>query len=286
MVAIVLALIAACLFGVSTVIAKRGLAHVDAQVGSLITIGTGALIYLVLGPFWMRAGDWFTFGFWIFVLNGFIHPMLSMYLSLEATARIGPTVSATFASTAPLFAAIAAVAFLGESISVAIAIGTLGTVAGIMTLSWAPADRARLIQTALLFATGAAVIRGINQTVAKWALDILPSVLMASFVSFMVSFFGSLVIYLLRYRALPRHIPRAGLRYFGLAGTLVSGAVLCMYGALALGTVVTVSPIIAAYPLFTLATAFLLGQENLNGKMMSGVLLVVSGVALITIGSI
>ena len=37
---VALALAAACLFGVSSVIAKRGLAHIDAQTGSLISIAT------------------------------------------------------------------------------------------------------------------------------------------------------------------------------------------------------------------------------------------------------
>ena len=100
---ILLALGAAFLFGVSTVTAKRGLMRVDAQTGSLVVIGTVVLLYLITSPFWMQAGDWFTLGFWIFVLNGFMHPFLSMYLAHEATARTGPTVAATLSATASPF---------------------------------------------------------------------------------------------------------------------------------------------------------------------------------------
>ena len=157
LVPVLLALAAACCFGVSSVIAKRGLAHIDAHTGSLISIGTVVVLYLLIAPFWMRATDWFSVGFWVFVLNGLIHPMLSMYMALEATDRIGPTVAATFSSTAPLFAALTAVVFLGEVLNPLIAAGTLGTVGGVMMLSWSRRGIPRLVQAALLFATGAAI---------------------------------------------------------------------------------------------------------------------------------
>jgi drug/metabolite transporter (DMT)-like permease len=51
------------------------------------------------------------------------------------------------------------------------------------------------------------------------------------------------------------------------------------------GQVVVVSPIIAAYPLFTLLTALMFRQERLSAKLALGVILVVGGVALISRGS-
>jgi len=49
--------------------------------------------------------------------------------------------------------------------------------------------------------------------------------------------------------------------------------------------VVVVSPIIAAYPFFTLLTALLFKQERLSAKLVLGVFLVVGGVTLISHGS-
>ncbi len=282
---VLLGLGAAFLFGLSSVTTKRGLAYLPAQTGALISIGTATLIYLLLSPLWMHAGDWFGAGFWVFVLNGLIHPMLSMYLAFEATARTGPTVAATFAATAPLFAAITAILFLGESINAIIAIGTVGIVIGIMVLSWLPQGFSTLMRAALLFATGAAIIRGLNHTVGKWGLELLPNVFMAGFVSFSVSFIGSLVMYRLRYGTLPQQLPRWGLGYFVLTGTILSGAILCMYGALATGDVVVVSPLVNAYPLFTLIAAFAVGQERFTRRTVVGVLLVVGGVALVSAAS-
>lgn len=282
---ILLALGAACLFGVSTVTAKRGLMMVDAQTGSLVVIGTVFLLYLLSSPFWMRAEDWFTLGFWIFVLNGFMHPFLSMYLALEATARTGPTVAATLSATAPLFAALTAIAFLGESVNLLITLGTVATVAGVMILSWSPRGAGFVLRAALLFATGAAIVRGLNHTIGKWGLETMPSPFMAAFVSFAVSFFCALTVYRVRTGTIALRIPRVGFGYFVLSGVVIALAILCMYGGLNLGRVVVVSPIIAAYPLFTLFTALLFREESLSAKIVAGVLLVVAGVILISRGA-
>ena len=91
---VLLSLAAAFCFGFTGVIAKRGLGYVDAHTGALVSIGVTFGWYLLLSPWWMRASDWFTLGFWVFVVNGLLHPMLSMYFSLEATTRTGPTVAA------------------------------------------------------------------------------------------------------------------------------------------------------------------------------------------------
>jgi len=282
---LLLALAAACLFGVATVISKRGLMSVDPQSASLVIIGTVVVLYLATSPLWMRAEDWFTPGFWIFVLNGFMHPFLSMYLALEATARTGPTVAATLSATAPLFASFTAVAFLGESVNAWISVGTVATVMGVMALSWSPRGAGALLRITLLFATGAAIVRGLNHTLGKFGLESMPNVFMAGFVSFTVSFCCALLVYRLRTGTLIVRLPRAGLGYLVATGAVIAGAIVCMYGGLVTGQVVVVSPIIAAYPLFTLLTALMFKQERLSAKLALGVFLVVGGVALISRGS-
>ena len=282
---LLLALAAACLFGVATVISKRALMTVDPQSASLVIIGTVVVLYLATSPLWMRAEDWFTLGFWIFVLNGFMHPFLSMYLALEATARTGPTVAATLSATAPLFASFTAVAFLGESVNAWISVGTVATVMGVMTLSWSPRGAGALLRITLLFATGAAIVRGLNHTLGKFGLESMPNVFMAGFVSFTVSFCCALLVYRLRTGTLIVRLPRAGLGYLVATGAVIAVAIVCMYGGLVTGQVVVVSPIIAAYPLFTLLTALIFKQERLTTKLALGVLLVVGGVVLISRGS-
>jgi len=54
-------------------------------------------------------------------------------------------------------------------------LGTLATIAGIVTLSWEPMGVSGAIKIALLFATGAAVVRGLNHTVGRFGLGIMPN---------------------------------------------------------------------------------------------------------------
>ena len=57
-----------------------------------------------------------------------------------------------------------------------------------------------------------------------------------------------------------------------------------MYGALAVGDVIITSPIISAFPMFTMLTALIFKQETITRKIVSGVCLVVGGIIMIGLG--
>ena len=276
------ALFAAIAFGVSGVTSKRGLAFVEPLTGSLIAVGSCLGLYLLSMPLWIGSGGWFSAGFWVFALMGIFQPSLSNYLANQAYRRAGATVVSTFSGTAPLFAAAFAIAFLGERLTLVIALGTALTVFGLATLSWMPRGAGRLVTVALLFATATAAIRGLNHAIAKVGIDLLPNVLMAGFVSFAVSFAVLLVVYRLSRGRLPRRVPRAGVVYFVLTGVSIGAGMGFLFAALSLGTVVVVSPITATYPVFTLLLAAALRDERITGKVVGGVGLVVAGVMLIS----
>ena len=281
---ILLSLASAVAFGGSGVAAKRGLAHVDPLAGTVVAVGTCFLAYLVLAPLWMRAEDWFTAGFWVFALMGIIQPSLSMYLANEAYSRAGATVTSTFAATAPLFAAVLAIAFLGERLTLAIAAGTLLTVLGIVTLSRTPRDsrRQRLVAAALVFATATAAIRGLNHFIAKIGMELLPNAFMAAFCSFAVSLAILAAAYRWRRGRWPGRLPAAGIRCFGVTGLCIAAGIGLLFAALLVGQVVIVSPIVGTYPVFTLLASAALGDERITGKVLAGVGLVVLGVGFVS----
>lgn len=271
-------------FGGSGVAAKRGTAHVDPLAGTLVAVGTCFAAYLLLAPFWMRAEDWFTAGFWVFALMGIIQPALSMYLANEAYSRAGATVTSTFSATAPLFASALAIVFLGERLTLAIAAGTLLTVLGIVALSWAPrgSHRQRLVAAALVFATATAAIRGFNHFVGKIGMELLPNAFMAAFCTFAVSFAVLAAAYRWRRGRWPGKLPAEGLRYFGITGLCIAFGIGFLFAALLLGQVVIVSPIVGTYPVFTLLASVALGDERFTGKVLAGVGLVVVGVGFVS----
>jgi len=229
---ILYALMAAAFFGGQVVLTMRSFTYVDPQTGSMISMGTCVLVFWSLAPFMLRAHYFGNPGMWVFLANGLIHPLFSMYLAFEATKRMGATISATISAIAPLFAAAGAVLFLGENMTYALLMGTLGTVAGIMVLAWRQQGPSNWSLWSLLFPIGAAIIRGTNHNVAKFGLQLLPSPYFASLVSFTVSFIGAVLIYRFRVGSLMLKLPRGGLMWSGLAGISIAAGVLCMYSAL------------------------------------------------------
>ena len=276
------ALLAAIFFGLSAIPAKRGLSHTDTQTGALISMLTVVAVFLISSPWWMRSQDWFTAGFWIFVATGLFHPALSFYFTLESMDRAGATVASTLAATSPIFAALTAMILLGESMTAPIAIGTLVTMCGVMSLTWIPGTGiTRIMRIALVFATAAAVIRGLTNTTGKFGLDLMPNAMMAGFLSYAVASLGVLVIYRLRRGRLPLDISAAGLRTFSLSGFFIAIAIACMYSALLRNSVTLVSPVIGTYQVFTLLAALALKEEKITLQIAGGVAVVVAGVVLI-----
>ena len=281
---LLMALLASFSFGVFGICSRRGMAHVDAQTGALISIGTVSLVFTLAAPWWMRAEYWFTPGFWVFFANGFLHPTLSMYCAYEATRRIGATVAGTLSATTPLWATAIAVVWLGEDLTLVNAIGTLLTVAGVMVLSWSRGPARKLMLTALLFATGAAVVRAVNHNLGSYGLSLMPVPLMAGWVSFTLGFFLSTGAYRRVKGRLPLHLPRQGVLWCGAAGLCGASAIFSMYTALGLGAVVLVTPVVSAAPVFTLVVALLFREERFSLRVAAGVLVTVAGVVLVAAG--
>lgn len=283
LVPILYAAFAAFCFGGQVVVTMRSFTYVDPQTSSMISIGTCVVIFWLLSPFLLKAEYLANPGIWIFFVNGLIHPLFSIYLAYEAAKRMGPTVSATISATAPLFATAGAVLVLGEHITIMLLVGTIGTVVGIMVLSWRRQGHRDWALWALILPIGAAVIRGVNHNLGKFGLEMLPSPYFASFVSFTVSFIGSVLIYRFRIGSLPFILPRRGLMWSGFAGALIAMGVLSMYSALNYGKVVVVSPIIATFPVFTLVISLLFRQERFRLRILAGVVLVLGGIIWICI---
>jgi drug/metabolite transporter (DMT)-like permease len=277
------ALLAAAFFGGSVLLARQGLRYVDAQTGSMISIMATTAIYSCMAPFFVKAEYFLSPGIWVFAASGCIHPLISQAMSFEATRRVGATVSSTVSSTSPLFSSGAAVLLLGERPSWTAVAGTLATVGGAMVLtSRGKAPRGYALGS-LMFAFAAAAIRGTNFLTGKVGLQLLPVPFMAAWISFLVSCIGSILFFRVRKGHLPLSLPRGGLKWFGLTGIFISTAIFCMYFALGQGSVVTVAPIVAAFPLFTLLLTLLLRQEAPSWRVILGTVIVVAGVILVSV---
>jgi drug/metabolite transporter (DMT)-like permease len=281
---VVLSLGAGVLFAFGTHFLSLGLRYADPQTGTLIDIGGSAVMYWLLAPFFLEAGYWITLAALIFVILGLFRPFITANLATRGVYYLGPTLSATFSSTAPFFAAGFGVLLLDENLTLPIGVGTLAIIAAVGLLSYRGGVKASWPLWALLFPLGAALLRSASHTFTKIGLEMVPSPFFAALVGTTVSF--ALALAAQRFRRLPplRFKTNPGLLWFVAAGVAHGLAVLVLNSALAIGQVIVVVPLISAYPFFTLALSLLVfRRESVNRRTVIAVLLVVPGALLIAL---
>lgn len=278
--ALLLSISSALCFGLGMVTSRIGLRQLDARSGAAISIPSATLLFLATAPFTIELTAFNTGAALIFAAVGLFYPALVTLLTFRSNEELGPTVTSAISGTAPLFAMLAAVLFLGEHVPPQATAAAIGVAAGVALLSWQPgALRAGFSGRALLWPVAGAILRGAAQAGAKAGLLLWGNPFAAGVIGYLVS--SAAVTDADRLRAgKPGRIPRSGLLWFVLTGLINGGAMLLMYAALAIAPVSTVAPVIAAYPLVTaLATALFLRGEILNARIIAGAVITVAAIA-------
>lgn len=277
--ALALAGAAAICFGAALVSAKIGLRSIDSRAGAAISIPTATVLLLLAAPFALDISGFTLAAALIFAAVGIFFPAVVTLLTFAANDRLGPSVTGTVSSTAPLFALLAAVLLLGERIPGRAVIATGAVVVGVALLSW---RGGALMRRALWLPLAGAALRGIVQVAAKAGLVLWPSPFAASLIGYSVS----TVTVTLAARGRQRSRERGALLWFMATGLLNGLAVLLMYAALSAAPVALVAPLVAGYPLVTvLLGAAVLREEALGMRSVGGALLVVGGIAYLVAGA-
>jgi drug/metabolite transporter (DMT)-like permease len=276
-----LALVAAACFGGALVVTQFGLRHARPVVGATVSVTCTLLIWCALAPFMLDLRGWHVGALAIFAVVGLFYPAIVTLLTYESNRQLGPTLTGAVSCTAPLFAVLTAMLLLDERLALPTALGAGVIVVGLfMLMARAPLRTAPGWRLVLPFS--GAVLRGVAQTLTKFGLLLWPSPFTAALVGYTTSaavMWGADAASSAR---AARRISRAGVLWFMAVGVLNGSAVLLMYHALNIGSVSAVSPIVATYPLFTmLFSAMFLRTETLSTKAVAGVILAISGVAVI-----
>lgn len=276
------ALIAAALFGAALVTTQFGLRHMDSLAGAKVSIPSAAVIFWLMLPLRGLEG-WNTPGAGAFLALGLFFPVAVTLLTYEANRRMGPTIAGAIGSTAPLFAVLGAVLFLGEPLALTQIAATLAIVAGSTVLVWRIAGNEHegdMLKGAAWLPWFAAALRALAHVVAKFGLLLWPNPYAAAVLGYSVSVVAIWIVGAFSRRPESRVYTRRGIFWFVLTGVFNGAAVLALYTALDGGAVNIVSPIAATYPLFTLVlNAIILREERLSARLISGVALMVGGVA-------
>jgi len=267
------------------VLTRLGLKEMSPMSGALVSIPTTTLLFWCAAPFMVEKMDWPSTALGIFAVVGLFYPVMVTLLNFEGTLRMGPTRAATISSTTPLFAITGAVLFLRESLTLIIFLGTLGVVAGVMMISWKnPDTRQTWSKISILLPLGAAFIRGGAQMLTKMGLKILPDPFLAGLIGYTASVAFLLLVFQLRFGLGNLAPNKKGAAWFMLVGITNGSAVLFLYSALKTANVITVAPIVATFPLFTLVFSLLFfRREIITRRTLAGVALTVGGVVLISV---
>ena len=278
--AIALALLSSAFLGTAVVLANFGLRHLDPARGALVSIPSTTLLLWLLAPLLYRGEGWNTTALAIFAVVGLIFPAVVTLLNFASNRITGPTIAGTVSSTTPLFAVFGAALFLGEPLTLAAAAGTAAIVLGVVALtahgdavprSWAG--------WVILLPLAGAAIRGGSQATVKAGLALWPEPFVAVLVGYTVS---CATIFAAGRTLVPKDaapLSRRGILWFVAVGFCNGLGVLAMYAALNAGQVSVVSPLVATYPLFTLAlSAIFLREERFGPRVLLGVALTVAGV--------
>jgi drug/metabolite transporter (DMT)-like permease len=282
----VLALASAASYALALVLAQIGLRHQSALAGATVSLPTtAAALWLValasldLHGFEPRAAA-------LFVGIGVLFPVAVTILSFESNRHLGPNIAGALGNATPVIAVLFGVLILGETLTFDRGLGLALIVGGVVLLSTrGRLDARRWSRWALLLPFSAALIRGLVQPLMKLGLALWPEPLAATLIGYTISAAVILAVASARGERPGRNLHPKGAPVFAMVGLLNGGSVLLMYSALARDRVSLVAPLIAVYPLFTLAFgAILLRGERLHVRLIAGIVLTVLGVA-VTVAS-
>jgi len=272
------ALAAAAGLGAAMITTRLGLRYATPLAGAAIGVPSTTLMFWCLAPFLFDGADFSLGAAGIFALVGLFFPAAVTLLTYTGNQHMGPTITSAISCTTPLIALLGAIAFLGETLTTGNLLGTAAIVLGMLALTWSGNARTRAWPLwAIALPLAAAAIRALAQVLTKAGLMLWANPYAAGLIGYTAS--AAVILLAARLGGARGARDARATPWFVATGMLNGASLFLMYTALLKGQVATVSPIIATYPLFTLALSMLyMRQERLTPRLVAGVVLTVMGV--------
>jgi len=280
---VALALCAAACLGLSLVLTQIGLRYLPPLRGACISVPSTALAFACLAPALLDTSGFRAGSAVLFALAGCLFPAAVTVLTFEGNRRVGPAITGALGNLTPLFAVLIALLLLGEVPSSGQLAGIGVILSGVLLIIGAPRHLPHAgFGWAIVLLLLAAFIRGMVQPVVKLGLEGWPSPFAATLIGYLMSASIILLVGTMREGAAILPFRNRGWAWFIPVGLLNGASLLALYAALARGPVAVVAPLVACYPLATLAfSRLLLGAGGLTLTAGLGVAITVAGVALL-----
>ena len=277
-----LALTSALLSAAATILIRFGLPRHGPYTGFWINLVVGTVCLWTAVLFTGGLGQPTPRALGLFVLAGLIGTVAGRLTRFIAIETVGASITAGFMNVTPLVSSGLAILLLGERLTLPIFLGTFVIVAG-TTLISTGGRRLGLRPAQLVLPAVSATCFGIVAILRKIALGG-----MAPVPGTAVNVTTALVAFTAFLLATGQRDAMAcrgrSLIYFIAAGVAENVSVFLVVVALSMGAVSVVAPLQNVTPIFVLflSLLFLRGIEALNGRVVTGTLLIVLGAYLLT----
>jgi drug/metabolite transporter, DME family len=288
--AVVLALLSAALFGAMTVAVRYGFRAgnaPDAELGALVTTTAAAMVAGVAAVVDQESAHLTLRDAGFFALAGLIAPGASQLLFTRAVRDAGPSRTSIVVGTAPLFAAAMAIVLLDEPVEGPLVIGGLLVVAAGLILVHEPdrPEHVRLSGIAIAFA--ATLLFTSRDNLVRWySGETASGSIRGAAVAIAAGALGTLVFLLMtRGRGLGRDAGRIAWRPFAVAGIFFGLSYVCLFAAYYRARVTVVSPLVATESLWgvTLSALLFRRADVVGYRLLGAAVLVVAGGTLISV---
>ena len=279
-------LLTAWTYGISIISARRGLQYSNASTVTLLSlISQTVILWALVGVFTGIPAVDTTF-LWAAMLVGVLMPVVR-WLTYTGISKIGAARGTALRSTHPLFSALLALTFLGETATVPVLTGILLVVTGITLISWRQEER---LSSARwwhgVYSLSGAVTAAAVHNIARFSLKSAGHPILFAAIVGVVSLvtFGG---YLASAGAPNRPVwNRRAMAPFMTAAVLENLGFLLFNTALSVGPVIFVTPMVATQPMWVLVftVVFLRSIEMVTLRTVTGSVGVVTGTLAITLG--
>jgi drug/metabolite transporter (DMT)-like permease len=273
----------ALLFSITHIFVRRGLVNSNALTGSVISLGTSAVIFWLLLLNFVPLSALGNPGVGYFVAGGVFAPAIGQTLGYIGMERIGVARSSAIVNTSPIFSSILAVLFLGEVWGFQNILGTCLVIAGVVILSCSKSVQLDWKKKDLIYPILAAGVFGVSTNLRKTGLTLVPQPLLAAAVTVGTAFLALMIIIHFQGGKKALRFDGESNRWLFGAALFNTGAILSFFAALNVGQIVRVEPVVACNPLLTIlwSSIFLRQIERLTGRIISGALVTVAGTVLV-----
>lgn len=299
MLGILFALLSATLFASNYVLAQLGMRQSDKDNGVFLSIIINVLVLgIVYGAvllFRAEPIEWKSTAIFAFITAGLFTSLLGRTSLFSAIRSIGSSRAAAIKNAAPIFTILAAVLFLGETISILSGVGIFIVMTGLFFLAydqWKQNGKktGNTFKYGLILAGLSAFFFGTGQAARKFGLLEMADPVLGAWIGAVIAligFSGSL-LYKRQFReTVTSQITKVN-KYYILAGVCSSFAVLFFFFSANFIHVSYTSAVAATEPVITviLAYFFLKQQENIQRPIIFSILLVFIGIIVISVSTL